>query len=115
LVPWFQRRNGNGGLGVCWAAVFSEVVVVVFGVAMTPRGIFDRRFWRSLLLAAVSGMAMIGVARALSFLSPFLVAPIAVCAYAATLWLTGGIDKSHVAAIRELVGRRLSQRPETPG
>jgi O-antigen/teichoic acid export membrane protein len=114
LVPWFQRHNGNGGLGVCWAAVLSEVVVLVFGVAMTPRGIFDRRFWRSLLLAAVSGVAMVGVARALSFLSPFLVAPIAVCAYAGTLWLTGGIDKSHVAAIRELVGRRLSQRPERP-
>jgi O-antigen/teichoic acid export membrane protein len=115
LVPWFQRRNGNGGLGVCWAAVLSEVVVLVFGVAMMPRGIFDRRFWRSLLLAAFSGMVMIGFALALSFLSPFLVAPIAVSAYAGTLWLTGGIDKGHVAAIRELLGRRLAQRPGTHG
>jgi len=99
LVPWFQRRSGNGGLGVCWAGVFSEAMVVVLGVVLTPRGVFDRRFWRSFLVAGASGLAMIGVGRALSPLSPFLVAPVAVLAYAVTLWLMGGIDKSDVAAI----------------
>jgi hypothetical protein len=74
---------------------------------MTPKGVFDRRLARSLGLAGVSGLAMVATARALSALSPFLVAPIAVIAYAFTLWITGGIEPNQIAAVREIVRRKL--------
>ena len=108
LVPWFARRSGNGGLGVCWAAVISEVMVVAVGTALSPRGIFDRRLGRSFLFAGLSGCAMVITARGLSMWSPFVVAPIALAAYGLTLWLTGGIEKSQIAALRELVDRKLA-------
>src|SRR3990172_9270605 len=109
LVPLFQRRMGNGGLGVCVAVVVSEIVVLVFGVVLVPRGIFDRQFWRSLLLALVSGLAMVIVARGLRSVSSFLAAPAALGAYVGALWITGGLDRSHVGAIRDMVKRRVSR------
>jgi O-antigen/teichoic acid export membrane protein len=108
FIRWFQRRSGNGGLGVCWAAVLSEVVVLVSGIILVPRGIFDRRLARSIFLAAVAGCTMTATARGLSMWSPFVVAPIALAAYGATLWLTGGIEKSQIDAVRGLVSRKLS-------
>jgi O-antigen/teichoic acid export membrane protein len=114
LVPWFERHVGNGGLGVCWTAVMSEVLVLAIGIALCPPGIFDRRLGRAMGLAAVSGLAMAGTARALSWLTPFAVAPIAVAVYVATLWLTGGIEKAHIVAIRDAVTRRLGRLRAEP-
>ena len=37
-------------------------------------------------------------------LGPFASAPLALLAYAGALWLTGGIDKGQLTAIRELRG-----------
>jgi O-antigen/teichoic acid export membrane protein len=110
LVPWFQRRSGNGGLGVCWASVISEVIVIALAVFLVPRGIFDRRFWRTIFLAGVAGLSMAAVARLLRGWSPFLVAPIAVVAYVTTLRLTGGIDQDQARSIREFVQRKISRR-----
>jgi O-antigen/teichoic acid export membrane protein len=110
LVPWFERHMGNGGLGVCWTAAISEVFVLAIGVAIAPPGIFDRRLGRSLGLAGIAGLAMAATARALTWLTPFAAAPIAVAVYVATLWLTGGIEKSHVAAAREVLTRKLLRR-----
>jgi O-antigen/teichoic acid export membrane protein len=109
LVPLFQRRTGNGGLGLSVAGVISEALVVACGIALAPRGIFDRRFARSVGLAVLSGLAMVLVASALKSITPFVAAPLAVLAYGAALLATGGIEKAHVAAIRGFVGRKLSR------
>ncbi|HEY0465625.1 MAG TPA: polysaccharide biosynthesis C-terminal domain-containing protein, partial [Polyangiaceae bacterium] len=109
LIPYFQRRNGNGGMGVCVAAVASEVLVVSCAVVLAPRGIFERRFWRTLLLAGISGLTMVAVARALAFLSPFVVAPFALGAYVLVLWLTGALEPAYIEALRAAVKRKLSR------
>jgi hypothetical protein len=96
-------------MGVCVASVGSEALVVFCAVLLAPRGIFDRRFWRSLVLAGAAGLAMAAVARALSFLSPFLAAPCALSAYVLVLWLTGGLEPSYIAAARALLARKLSR------
>jgi O-antigen/teichoic acid export membrane protein len=114
LVPWFQHRTGNGGLGVCWASVVSEVIVIALAVCLVPRSAFDRRFWRTLFLAGVAGLSMLAVARVLRGWSSFLVAPIAVVAYVTTLWLTGGIERDQVRRIREFVQRKISGRSGAP-
>jgi O-antigen/teichoic acid export membrane protein len=110
LVPWFQRRTGNGGLGICVAAVLSELVVLGFGIALVPKGVFDRKLWRSLWLAAVAGSAMAAAAFALRALNSFASAPIAVATYVGTLWLIGGIDETYVNAIRRFVARKVLRR-----
>ncbi len=109
LVPWFQKRNGNGGLGLCVAGVLSEVLVVGCGIVLAPRGIFDRRFAKSVFLALVSGAAMALVARALKSITPFVAAPIAVLVYGGVLVVTGGIEKTYVTAARGFISRKLSR------
>jgi len=115
LIPWFQRRTGNGGLGICVAAVVSELVVLGFGIGLAPRGVFDRKLARSLLLAALSGAAMAAVAFALKKLNSFIAAPIAVATYAGALWLSGGIDESYVNAMRRFVRNKILRKRDASG
>jgi O-antigen/teichoic acid export membrane protein len=111
LVPIFQRRHGNGGLGICVAAVISEALVVACGVGLTPRGVFERGLLRSLSLAAVAGGLMALAARLMRpFLSPFLAAPLSLVVYVVALWLTGAIDKAQLAAVKAIVARKLSRK-----
>ena len=107
LVPWFQARTGNGGLGVCVSAVLSEVLMVGAGIAMLPRGIIDRALGRRLLLAACAGAAMWLVARLLGGITPWLAAPLSALGYGVCLWAIGGLESSQIQAVRGLVQRRL--------
>jgi O-antigen/teichoic acid export membrane protein len=99
LVPWFQRHAGNGGLGICVATVASEVFVLVVGLVLVPRRLFDRPFWRSFMLALGAGLAMVVVARLLRSLNPFMVAPIALLTYFGALWASGGLDRDFLALL----------------
>jgi O-antigen/teichoic acid export membrane protein len=107
LVPWFQARRGNGGLGVCVSAVLSEVIMVSVGVAMLPSGILDRALGRRLLLAAGAGGAMWLVARLLAGITPWLTAPLSVLGYALCLFASGAIGPSQMRAARAFVRRRF--------
>jgi O-antigen/teichoic acid export membrane protein len=109
LVPVFQSRTGNGGVGLCVASIISEVLMIGCGMALVPRGVVDRKFGRVLVLALVSGAAMILVARLARPLTPFLGAPVSLLAYAAVLWLTGGVDDNQVAGMRRTLQRGFSR------
>ncbi len=110
LVPWFQQRTQNGGLGICVAAVVSEVFMVAGGLWLLPRGIVNRALARSIGLTLAAGAVMAVVARLLSG-SPVLVsAPCAVLAYAASLWAMGGVDEQQLALVRSVVARKMRPR-----
>ncbi len=106
LVPWFQKHMNNGGLGVCVSSVASEVLMVVSAIWICPKGIFGRALVRQLLLTVVAGGAMVGAARLLSGITPFVAAPIAVLAYVACLSATGGLTKEHLQMLRQIVRRK---------
>ena len=105
LVPVFQSRTGNGGLGLCVAAVLSEAAVVAFAIAFVPKGIFDRKFARTGTLSLVSGAAMAACAFLASSLGPFMAAPLSLGVYVGTLWLTGGVDETQRKAIYKMAQR----------
>ena len=109
LTPWFEQHMANGGLGPCVASVVSEVIVVGSGVVLVPRGTFDARLRRTLFFAVVAGLGMALVGRLLRSFNPFLAAPFAVAAYGAGLWVTGELNRSHVAKLREVALRKLSR------
>jgi O-antigen/teichoic acid export membrane protein len=109
LTPWFQRHYANGGLGPSVASVVSELIVVGAGLWFMPRSVFDARLCRTLLFTAVCGLAMAGVAWLLRGVTPFAAAPAAVTAYGVGLWLTGEIDRTHVAKITGFVSRKLAR------
>jgi O-antigen/teichoic acid export membrane protein len=99
LVPIFQSRTGNGGLGLCVASVISEVVVISCAIALTPRGVFDSKLGKLTLAAVVSGVAMAITAQLARRRGVYISASLSVAAYAAALWYTGGIDKARLKTI----------------
>jgi O-antigen/teichoic acid export membrane protein len=105
LVPYFQRVHGNGGLGVCVAAVASEVFMVGIGMRLA-RGIFTRQVLRELLLSLVAGGVMAAVALVVRPIGWALAAPLSTAAYVAALWMLGGMDAEQVAAIRQIIQRK---------
>lgn len=106
LIPWFQTRTGNGGLGVCVSTVISEIFMVAAGLCLLPKGILDWSLRRKLYSALSAGVVMSAIAWSLSSFSPFLAAPLALIAYVASLWITGGIDRAQLEALRTLFNRK---------
>jgi O-antigen/teichoic acid export membrane protein len=108
LVPWFQTRTGNGGIGICVANVISEVFMVGIGLWMMPRRVVDRSVLRALLMAAVCGAAMAGTARLLSnFVSFWIAAPCSLLAYAAAGVATGVLSPAQLQTVRDIVARKV--------
>ncbi len=110
LIPWFQQRMKNGGLGVCVATLVSELFMVGLGIWLTPRGLFDRKLLRQLALALAAGGAMFGIARLLGWVTVFVAAPISVVGYVLCLWMIGGLDRDQIAAFRGIFARKLARR-----
>jgi O-antigen/teichoic acid export membrane protein len=104
LVPVFQRRTGNGGLGLCVAGVISEGMVIAFGLALAPRGVLDQKLGRLLVVAMGSGVAMTVVALVAKPLGPLVSAPASLLAYGGAMWSTGGLDRDHVATVKAALG-----------
>lgn len=109
LVPWFQQRTQNGGLGICVAAVVSEVLMVTGGLWLLPRGIANRALAKSIGLTLVAGAVMAVVARLLSASPVLISAPCSVVAYLASLWAMGGIDEQQLALVRSMVARKMGR------
>jgi O-antigen/teichoic acid export membrane protein len=109
LIPWFQTRTGNGGIGVCVATVVAEFLMVAAGLYLLPRDIFDRTYWRSFGSIAAAAAAMVLVSLALSGWSPYAVAPVGLIAYVACLWLTGALDRTQVEYLVSLLKRRRTE------
>ena len=110
LIPYFQRRYGNGGLGVCVAGSVSEISVLLASIPLMPRGILSWKLAKSIGRALAAGCAMIGVGIATERLTPYVSAPLALATYFGTLWLIGGIEPSQVEAVKQLVGKKLARR-----
>ncbi len=106
LVPRFQARFGNGGMGVCVATTVSELLMVGAALTVAPPGILDRLLLKTLLIAAIGGAAMAGAARLLSGITPYVAAPLAVAAYFGCVWVMGGIEPEQVAMFRSAIARK---------
>lgn len=103
LVPWFQRRYGNGSLGISLGSDLCEVLMLAAGAWIAPRGILDRGVLRTMACALLAGAAMAGVAHLLAFLSPWIAAPVSVVTYLGALLATGGTDRQQLRALMRMM------------
>jgi hypothetical protein len=110
LIRYFQRRNGNGGLGLSSALALSELMMVVVGILLMPRGILDRSLGKTLALALLAGLVMAGTALGTRGVPSLVSAPIAVIAYGAALYVSGAISKQQAAELAAAVRRKLSRK-----
>jgi O-antigen/teichoic acid export membrane protein len=108
LVPYFQQRYGNGGLGVCYASVISEAFMMAFGIALAPPGVFDKRLQRHILITLVAGAAMAATAYFARGLPTLVAAPLAFVTYGVVLWRLGGLEGEQFNNLWAAVRRRFS-------
>lgn len=92
LIPVFQERTGNGGLGVCLAALVGESATLVGGLCLLPKGVLSGVPFKRMLSVLFSGAAMALTALISASLNVVLAASLSVLAYAVCLHLTGGLD-----------------------
>jgi O-antigen/teichoic acid export membrane protein len=103
LIPWFQTHHGNGGLGVCVAALSSELLMVSIGLWLLPSGILNSALLRKLLAALAGAVCMALVAWWLHRFNSFVAAPFALTAYVLGVWLAGGIDSTMLSKSRAIL------------
>jgi O-antigen/teichoic acid export membrane protein len=110
LVPLFQRRFGNGGLGVGAAMVTSEVMVAVAAVLLAPRGLVDRGLIQTVARTTLAGAAMCAAALVTRGIwwPPSMIAALA--AYAATLFAVGGVGAEQRRLLTTVVASRLRRK-----
>jgi O-antigen/teichoic acid export membrane protein len=109
LIPYFQTRMNNGAIGTCVTLVIAEAVVVGCGVALAPRGLFDRGFFKSMSLSVLAGAAMVGVALLTKPISMFLAVPASLLTYGVVAWFSGAVQPSTMAQIKGFLGRKLAR------
>ena len=114
LVPLFQERTGNGGLGICASVVASECLVVIGGVVLLPKGVLDRALVKALVRGLLAATGMFIVGHSLRWLTPYIAAPISALAYLAGLWAVGGLDRELVDAVVGPLRRRLARFKRSP-
>lgn len=113
LVPWFQQRMHNGGLGICTATLVSELLMVSGGLLLLPAGVLNRGLARSVATTLVSGVVMAVVARILGSAGVWIAAPAATLSYLAATWMLGGIDRQEVELLKSVVSRSRPQQIRT--
>ncbi len=113
LVPYCQRRFANGGLGVCISTVVSEILMVAGAMILLRGENVIRPLVSAIVPAIAAGAAMIGVA---TLLRPFhpLIGIVASClAYVAVVIALGGVDRTHLALIKDVVNMKSRKAQAT--
>jgi O-antigen/teichoic acid export membrane protein len=105
LVPYFERTAGNGGLGVSSSVAIAEIMMVVAGGAILPRGVLDRSLLATAGRAFAAGLAMAAAGFFLRSM-PAVAIPVSVAIYAAVIWALGGLDAEMIGLLRDVVRRK---------
>jgi O-antigen/teichoic acid export membrane protein len=115
LIPYFQQRSGNGGLGVITSFVVCEPMIFAGMLLLIPRGVVGRTFLldgaRAIGSAAVTGMLL----RLVPTLPPWVAIPACIALYTATSLAVGLLRAEDVRGLVRLFARELgSIGPSAP-
>jgi len=95
LVPFCQARFANGGLGVVYATVIGEALMVVTGSVIIREAI-DRSTISDACRSLIVGAVVLLLFRNLPAFSPFLAIPLCVLVFAGLSLLIGAMKRSDV-------------------
>lgn len=103
LIPHFQSLVGNGGIGAAIATDLTELFIMISGIILLPRGIFNKKLLPVIAKGCTSGIVMgiaIQGAKALGF--PFAAsAGCGLMAYLATLLATSVFEPAEIKFIAQ--------------
>jgi O-antigen/teichoic acid export membrane protein len=110
LVPWAMKTFSNGALGGALSYVFTETGILLAGVALLPKGTFDRENTKVIAKLVLAGSVMAAITWAVR--DAFLLIPIVVGAvtYLGMILILRAIPKEDWDSFLKLVSslfRRL--------
>jgi O-antigen/teichoic acid export membrane protein len=113
LIPHFQARTGNGGLGVVVSLVFCEALIFTGLLLLMPRGTVGTGILADAGRALAAALAAAGVLRLLPPLSPWLGIPLCVLLYGIATAAVGLLRPDDLRAISRLIAPRSGRSSET--
>jgi O-antigen/teichoic acid export membrane protein len=105
LVPHFQERLGNGGVGLVVAFAASELVVFAGCLLVMPRGSLDPGVALDVGRALAAAAATVALFRVLPGLHPVLGIPLCVAAYGAASMALGLMSRRDLGLLKVLLRR----------
>lgn len=111
LVPIFQARTGNGGVGLVVAFGASEVIMFAAATWILPRGTLDRGFAADFLRSLAAGALVLGLFRVLPPIPPLLGVPLCILAFAGAAAAFGLVRRAEIHALVAAVQRRRGVGP----
>jgi len=113
LIPRFQARTGNGGLGVVVSLVVCEALIFAGLLLLMPRGTARLGILADTARAAGAALGTALLLRLLPPLSPWLGIPLCVLVYSAVTAAVGLLRRSDLRTLRRMVGPRSGRSSET--
>lgn len=107
LIPYFQRRTGNGGLGVVTAFVACEPLIFAGMLMLIPRGIVGRAFLLNCARAIGSAVLTGAVLRLFPALTPWLAIPACIALYTGISLAVGLLRLHDLRGLGQLFAREL--------
>ncbi len=118
LVPFFQARYANGGLGAMYAMAIGELLMFV-AAAVLLREAVDGRTISDVVRSLIAGAATILLFWLLPALQPLLAIPLCVLAFSGLALLVGAGEairrRGAGGVFPEAQTGRVSARPAQPG
>jgi hypothetical protein len=112
LVPFFQARYGNGGIGVVLSFAVGELVSIATAIRLLPRGVLTRGIAADVLRAAVAGVGTLAIGVALPQLSPVIGIPACIALFSFLAVGVGLVTRADIATLVGVARRRHSARGE---
>jgi O-antigen/teichoic acid export membrane protein len=106
LIPYFQRRSGNGGLGVVISFVACEPMIFAVMLILTPRGV-GRSFLLNGARAIGSAVLTGALLRLFPTLTPWVAIPACITVYTATTLAVGLLRAEDVRGLAQLFAHEL--------
>jgi O-antigen/teichoic acid export membrane protein len=108
LIPFWQARTGNGGLGAAAVTAGTEFGMLAFALALLPRGLIDSSVVPHLLRAVVAAATMPAAAYLLRD-TPFGVQlVVSLAAYVLALAGIGGIGARDLSVLRDALRAKIA-------
>jgi O-antigen/teichoic acid export membrane protein len=106
FIPYFQNRLGNGGIGVTLSAALSELILLVGGTLLMPRGALSVSVFLDAGRAVACALLTLLLFQLLPPLPPWVGVPLCILAFAALSVGFGLLRRADLAVVRALLRRR---------
>jgi len=114
LIPWFQGRTGNGGLGVVVSFVACEALLFCGMLLLMPRGTVGLRILTDAGRAIAAALLTALLLRLLPSLSPWLGIPLCIVAYLTATLALGLLQRDDLRLLTSILGRSSRSSPTSP-